>query len=559
MKADTRERATLPDIFYRKLFENAAEAIFLMSDNVFIECNDATLRMYGGTREQILGKTPYYFSPEIQPDGKNSKKAALERIGAALSGTPQIFEWVHRRADGTLFDADISLIRIDVDGKRFVQAVVRDISDRKRLERKLLEEEKRIRVLNDNITSGMVYQILVPKDGSFKRFTYVSESVKELYGCTPEEAIADPEKIYGRVHKDDLPALIRAEEKALKDFSQMRAEVRIVSPSGKIRWSSFVSSPRRLNDGSQVWEGIEFDITDLKSLEETIRNSEERFRAIFNSTYQFTGLLTVDGLLIEANTTALDYAGVVMTDVSGMPFWETPWWTGHKDRVERLKDAIKRAAGGEFVRYETELNGAGGRKGDFDFSLKPILGKDGKVHLIVPEARDITERRLWEDKLRHFQIAVDSCSDAIGMTTPDGRHCYQNEALTRMFGYTCEEIVDNKGFPFNVYVDSKQGEEVFRTIMGGLPWSGELKMRNRQGNIMDILLRAYPIKNQSGKIIGLVGIHTDITQRKRMELELKEKIESLELFNKVAVGREERILELKEEVERLKQMLEERQ
>ncbi len=112
-----------------------------------------------------------------------------------------------------------------------------------------------------------------------------------------------------------------------------------------------------------------------------------------------------------------------------------------------------------------------------------------------------------EELLGYFKGALDSASDAVGMSTHNGKHWYQNKAFDNLFG---DIGLDP---PSSVYVDEHVGNNVFETIMAGEEWTGDVMMKGRNGNLLNIFLRAYPIKDGNGDVIGLVGIHTDVTRK----------------------------------------------
>ncbi len=120
------------EINYRLLFETAHDAIFLMNEYMFLDCNTKTLEIFACLREEIIGKSPMDFSPPKQPDGTDSTVKARAKMNAAFAGQNQIFDWQHIRKDGTPFDAEVSLNAIILDGTPHLQAVVRNISKRKK-------------------------------------------------------------------------------------------------------------------------------------------------------------------------------------------------------------------------------------------------------------------------------------------------------------------------------------------------------------------------------------------------------------------------------------------
>jgi PAS domain S-box-containing protein len=127
---------------YRSLFESAKDGIFIQDETGFTDCNLKGAEMYGLKKEEIIGRSPSDFAPQRQPDGRLSSEVAGEKIRAALGGITRVFEWQPLRADGTLFDVEITLSRLELGGKMCLQAIVRDISERKRLEQEHLKTQK---------------------------------------------------------------------------------------------------------------------------------------------------------------------------------------------------------------------------------------------------------------------------------------------------------------------------------------------------------------------------------------------------------------------------------
>jgi PAS domain S-box-containing protein len=250
----------------RTLFNSAHDAIFTMNHRTFVDCNEATLRIFQCAREQIVGQTPYRFSPQHQPDGRLSEDAALEKINAALSGNPQSFEWRHIRYDGTPFEAEVSLNRLDLEGEVMLQAIVRDISERKRAE----EENKRLAMVA-NKTINMV--VITNGNGeiewvnpAFSRVT--GYTLEEVRGKKPSDFLNGPETDAA------VAETIRKNFEAGISFKDI--EMVNYTKEGKPYWISIEVQPIHDKNGNATqFISIETDITERKATQQALLDRNE--------------------------------------------------------------------------------------------------------------------------------------------------------------------------------------------------------------------------------------------------------------------------------------------
>lgn len=259
---------------FKMLFESANDAILIMNEKVFLDCNQVSETMYGCPREKIIGGSLVQFSPERQADGQLSVEAAAERIQFALAGLPQSFEWIHARGDGSLFNAEVSLNRLELRGQVVIQAIVRDITARKQAEAARHDAEQLYRTLVNTSPDGIC---VLDMTG---RILYSSPKALELFYGSSETPPPNPNAL-DLVGEQDRPRATELLRRALDEKSPINERLIIRRRDGH----EFVAelNGRLLRDGLNAPWGMLIvfrDVTDRQRQEDELKNKNtelERF------------------------------------------------------------------------------------------------------------------------------------------------------------------------------------------------------------------------------------------------------------------------------------------
>ena len=507
---------------YRSLFEHASDAIFLMEEDRFVDCNPRTLEMFGCAREDIIAHRPYEFSPERQPDGQDSKEKALGKMSAAFAGEPQRFEWQHCRLDRTPFDADVSLSRFQVSGRAMLLAFVRDITERKAAEEALRASEEKFRVLAENVP-GVIY---LCKNDEHNTVTFVNDEIEALTGYATEDFLEGRVNFTDRYHAEDALDIPQAIDRALDAGGPFHLAYRIRHRDGRWRWVE-EHGVGVLRDGELLHiEGFLLDITDRKQAEEKLRLTQFAIDHVSDAAFW----IRPDGRFDYVNTAACDLLGyseaelltlaVPDIDADHDPSVFATRWKEIKDRRSLTFESQFRHRDGRAIPVEITAS-------SIDFE-----GSD----YVCAFARDVTERKEAErqvEEARALLLAAIEHSPAgiLIADAPDVRIRVANSAALGIRGDSNQPLTDipvelhpqhwqtfhPDGTPF-----APEALPLSRAVLKGETTQNvEAVIRRPDGEDRYVLANAAPVRNADGDIVAGVVVFPDITERRHATEELR--------------------------------------
>ena len=388
----------------KTLFESTSDAVMLLDEDGFTDCNSATLKLFGcATKEEFCSKHPADLSPPKQPCGTDSMTLADKRIATAMKNGSNQFEWIHKRLNGEKsFFAEVRLNKMFLDDKYILQASVRDISERKQLEIDALHRSEE--AFEGTFNQAAVGIAHVGVDGTWLR---VNKKLIDILGYTEDEL--KQLTFQDITHPDDLSADLKLMNQVLEGTIQTYSiEKRYIQKSGDFVCANLTVSLLHKADGTpDYFISVVQDISKRKKVEIELSESEAKWRSFAENSPDYIMMIDKKGIIQYVNHTVPD---LTPEQIIGTPL------------TNYLVDKFIPIANTCFERvlntgipdsYETEFYSEDGSTIYFESSVGPVKN-NGEIVALIISARDITERK-QKDKQHKLHMRQAQMGEMISM------------------------------------------------------------------------------------------------------------------------------------------------
>jgi PAS domain S-box-containing protein len=463
--------------------------------------NTAFERITGFTPAEAIGKTPRILQ------GAKTDRRSLEEIHQALaSGKAINRQLINYRKDGTEYWMDIHITPVlNSAGKctHFI-AIERDITESKTLKESL----KLFRALMERSPDAI--EVVDPRTG---RFLDVNETACRRLGYSREEMlllgiqdVADLGNIPFSLH-DNMAEARKTGSRTIetrhrrKDGSTFPVEI----------------NTRYVQMDQDYLLAVVRDITDRHRLEQTLRESEAKFRTLFDVAND-ANMVLFDGVFVDCNARTLEILGVTREKLIGQsPSAFSPFvQPDGRDSQDKAMGFIKKALTGEPQFFEWVNQRPDGLVVHMDVSLNRFE-LSGEVY-IQAIGRDITARKLAEEQIAEQATFLDKAQDAIFVRDLNGKMLFWNKGAERMYGWTRQEVL-GRNVDCDLYMHPDRLEQAYQQALGRGDWHGELEHFAKDGSELSIESRWTLIRDNEGNPKSILAINTDITEKKKIEIQ----------------------------------------
>ncbi|MGZ8174938.1 MULTISPECIES: PAS domain S-box protein [Methylobacter] len=493
----------------------SSDSIFLIDEQLrFSYVNDTACRALGYSREELLTMG----SPDIDPDV--SREVALERMKTIpATGAGFSFDSRHRARDGRVYPVEVSASHFTDDGAIFCLAVVRDITERKKMENSLRESRESLTEAQRIAHVGsweldLVDNVLAWSDEIFRIF----EIDREQFGASYEAFL-------NAVHPDDRAAVDRAYTESLTNREPYEIEHRLLMADGRVKYV-LERCETGYADGKPLYSlGTVQDITERKRMETELLSQADFQQTILNAVADagMQVMMLEEGRIIHVGNRKLAYEfGFTDEEIDSYPPLAV---IVHPDDRERVLDYHIRRAAGEAVpaSYELGLVTRGGERREYETSVA-IVPNTHPVR-VISVGKDISERKRMETELlsqADFQKTIINAVCDVGMqliVIENGRMIhFGNRPLAQKFGFTDGDLDATPSFIDFVHPDDRArviGYHVSRMKGEAAPNNYELGLVARNGERREYETSVAVVPDTDP--VRLIAIFRDITERKRME------------------------------------------
>ncbi|MEM9005256.1 MAG: PAS domain S-box protein [Cyanobacteria bacterium P01_F01_bin.86] len=498
----------------RTLFNQAADAVFLLGDHGFIDCNQAAVDLlrYPG-KSELLALQPSQISPERQPDGQLSETKAQLMMQEGLQRGSFQFEWMHQRADGENFWAEITLTPIRYQEEVIYHGIARDISDRKQLE----QEQARLTAVLEATPD------FIGIANAQGEVLWHNKPLREL-----RKELSNPEehRLMARCHPDWVNKIIRDEAllTAIKQGSWSGELALLDGEGNEIPVSQVIIAHKSASGEVENFSTVMRDIRDRKQAEANSR----LLASVVESSDDAIITKNLDGIITSWNQAAVKLFGYTEAEALGQSI-EILFPV---DRLQEEPKIIARLKKQEQVEhFETVRLRKDGTPIDISVTISPLIDKHGNVVGASKIVRDIRDRKRYEQKLKdlseRLELAIESAQ--IGIWEWDFQtDCLSwDERMFEIYGLHSEDFGgtyqdwENCIHPEDLAQAKTQERD--HNINGSHKRSNqEFRIIRPDGTIRYILATASIQLDAQGQPICSVGTNLDITERKAAALALQD-------------------------------------